>query len=105
MESQTYVNEVDVRKLSVGQTVAISLDSDPTKKLEGKVTGVAYFGEQRPNQDSKALEVKAEIAKAHTPLRPGMTTPNEIEIASGPKDLSIPLEAVTTDSSYSSVYR
>ena len=34
MESQTYVNEVDVRKLSVGQKVSISLDADPTKKLD-----------------------------------------------------------------------
>ena len=35
MESETYVNEVDVRKLSVGQKVLISLDADPTKKLSG----------------------------------------------------------------------
>src|SRR5206468_8762829 len=46
MESQTYVNEVDVRKLGVGQPVVISLDADPTKKLSGKVTGVANVGEQ-----------------------------------------------------------
>ena len=58
MESQTYVNEVDVRKLSVGQKVAISLDSDPTKKLTGTVTAVANVGEQRPNQDSKVFEVQ-----------------------------------------------
>ena len=38
MESQTYVNEVDVRKLAVGQKVSISLDADPTKKLTGTVT-------------------------------------------------------------------
>ena len=31
MESQTYVNEVDVRKLAVGQPVQIALDADPTK--------------------------------------------------------------------------
>src|SRR3954463_2592691 len=41
MESQTYVNEVDVRKLGVGQPVVISLDADPTKKLSGSVTAVA----------------------------------------------------------------
>jgi len=105
MESQTYVNEVDVRKLSMGQKVAISLDSDPNKRLEGTVTSVANVGEQRPNQDSKVFEVKIEIAKADTTLRPGMTTSNGIEIASTSGVLSIPLEAVTTDSGYSYVYK
>src|SRR3954469_20017951 len=38
MESQTYVNEVDVRKIAVGQKVQIALDADNTKKLEGTVT-------------------------------------------------------------------
>lgn len=105
MESQTYVNEVDVRKLAVGQKVQISLDSDPTKKLAGTVTGVANVGEQRPNQDSKVFEVKVEVTKPDTTLRPGMTTSNAIEIASVPNVLSIPLEAVVSDSGYSYVYK
>jgi RND family efflux transporter MFP subunit len=105
MESQTYVNEVDVRKLSVGQKVVISLDSDPTKKLAGTVTAVANVGEQRPNQDSKVFEVKVEVTKPDTTLRPGMTTSNAIEVASVPNVLSIPLEAVTTDSGFSYVYK
>ena len=105
MESQTYVNEVDVRKLSIGQEVSISLDSDPTKKLTGKVTAVANVGEQRPNQDSKVFEVKIEVAKADTTLRPGMTTSNGIVVASVPNVLSVPLEAVTTDSGYSYVFK
>jgi RND family efflux transporter MFP subunit len=105
MESQTYVNEVDVRKLAVGQEVQISLDSDPNKKLAGKVTEIANVGEQRPNQDSKVFEVKIEVAKSDTTLRPGMTTSNAIEVAAVPNVLTIPLEAVTTDSGYSYVYK
>ena len=38
MESDTYINEVDVRKIAVGQKVQITLDADPTKKLDGTVT-------------------------------------------------------------------
>src|SRR5215470_4732199 len=105
MESQTYVNEVDVRKLSVGQPVQIALDADPTKKLPGKITEIANVGEQRPNQDSKVFEVKIEVTKSDTTLRPGMTTSNAIEIASVPNVLSVPLEAVTSDSGYSYVYK
>ena len=104
MESDTYVNEVDVRKLAVGQKVQIILDADPTKKLSGTVTEVANVGEQRPNQDSKVFEVKVEVAQSDTTLRPGMTTGNAIEVASVPSALFIPLEAVTTDSGRAFVY-
>jgi RND family efflux transporter MFP subunit len=105
MESQTYVNEVDVRKLSVGQPVNISLDADPSKRLNGKITEIANVGEQRPNQDSKVFEVKIEVAKADTTLRPGMTTSNAIEVASIPNVMSVPLEAVTSDGGFSWVYK
>jgi multidrug efflux pump subunit AcrA (membrane-fusion protein) len=105
MESQTYVNEVDVRKLAVGQPVEISLDADPTKKLAGKVTEIANVGEQRPNQDSKVFEVKIQVMQSDTTLRPGMTTSNAIETSSVPNALSIPLEAVVTEAGYSYVYK
>ena len=105
MESDTYVNEVDVRKLAVGQTVEISLDADASKRLTGTVTNVANVGEQKPNQDSKVFEVKIEIAKADTTLRPGMTTANGILTASIPNALSIPLEALVNEGGFSYVYK
>jgi hypothetical protein len=105
MESQTYINEVDVRKIAVGQKVQITLDADPTKKLDGTVTHIANVGEQKPNQDSKVFEVKIEIAKADTTLRPGMTTANAIETASIPNVLSIPLEAVVNEGGYQYAYK
>jgi len=105
MESETYVNEVDVRKLSLGQKVQITLDADPTKKLSGTVTRIANVGEQRPNQDSKVFEVKIDIATRDTTLRPGMTTANAIEVASVPRALSVPLEAVVSDGGFSYVFK
>ncbi|MEO8564035.1 MAG: efflux RND transporter periplasmic adaptor subunit [bacterium] len=105
MESDTYVNEVDVRKLSLGQKVEISLDADPSKKLAGTVTHIANVGEQRPNQDSKVFEVKIDIAVPDTTLRPGMTTANAIVTATVPKVLSVPLEAVVNEGGFSYVFK
>ena len=105
MESDTYVNEVDVRKVAVGQKVSISLDADPTKKLKGTVTSVANVGEQRPNQDSKVFEVKINVEQSDTTLRPGMTTSNAIETASIAHVLSVPLEAVMSEGGLSFVYK
>ena len=105
MESITYVNEIDVRKIAVGQPVTITLDSDPTKRLTGKVTQVANVGEQRPNTDAKVFEVKVVVDQPDSTLRPGMTTGNGIETFAVKNALYIPLEAVTTEDNVTYVYK
>ena len=105
MESVTYVNEIDVRKVVVGQSVRISLDSDPDKQLTGKVVSVANVGEQRPNADAKVFEVKITVQEADTTLRPGMTTANAIMTSTVAEALYVPLEAVTNDSSLAFVFK
>ncbi|HEU6452048.1 MAG TPA: HlyD family efflux transporter periplasmic adaptor subunit, partial [Gemmatimonadaceae bacterium] len=105
MESVTYVNEIDVRKVAVGQPVTISLDADPSKQLTGKVISVANVGEQRPNNDAKVFEVKVEVEQADTTLRPGMTTSNAIETLALHDVLSVPLEAVVIQDSVPYVYK
>jgi hypothetical protein len=97
MESVTFVNEIDVRKIAVGQAVSLSLDSDPDKKLTGKVVAVANVGEERPNSDAKVFEVKIQVAESDTTLRPGMTTANAIETLFLDSVLTIPLEAVMSE--------
>ncbi len=104
MESVTYVNEIDIRKIQVGQPVTMTLDSDPNKKLTGRVASVANVGEQRPNSDAKVFEVKVTVLETDTTLRPGMTTGNSIEVQRIPDVLSVPLEAVNSGDSMSFVY-
>jgi RND family efflux transporter MFP subunit len=105
MESITYVNEIDVRKLAVGQPVKLALDSDPSKVLSGKVTAVANVGEQRPNTDAKVFEVKVVITQSDTTLRPGMTTSNAVETAVVKGARFIPLEALVADAGRTFVFK
>jgi len=105
MESITYINEIDVRKVAVGQPVRITLDSDPTKQLSGTVTSVANVGEQRPNQDAKVFEVRVRIEQSDTTLRPGMTTGNTIETLKVHDALSVPLEALNSEDGVAFVYK
>ena len=105
MESVTYVNEIDVRKIAVGQPVTLTLDADPTKRLTGTVTSVANVGEQRPNTDAKVFEVKVTVAEADTTLRPGMTTGNAVQTYSIKDALYVPIEAVTTEGNVAFVYK
>lgn len=105
MQSLTYVNEVDIHRVAVGQAVAISLDADPSKRLAGRVVSVANVGEQHQNQDAKVFEVVVDIAGADTTLRPGMTTANAIQILSATNVLTVPLRAVSMEKGYSYVFK
>lgn len=105
MESVTYVNEIDVRKVAVGQPVALTLDADPTKQLTGKVVSVANVGEQRPNTDAKVFAVKITVEQSDTTLRPGMTTGNAIETFRTDTALYVPIEAIGNDAGVPIVYK
>jgi hypothetical protein len=94
MLSKTYVNEVDIRKVQVGQKVNISLDAFPDLKLKGKVTQVANVGEQKGNTDAKVFEVVIELSQSDSTVRPGMTTGNRIVTSTLRDTLIVPLEAI-----------
>ncbi len=105
MESITYVNEIDIQKIALGQKVKLKLDADPNKPLTGSVTSVANIGEQRPNSDSKVFEVRVKVSESDTTLRPSMTTSNEILVAKLDDVLSIPLECVHTEGTTTFVFK
>jgi HlyD family secretion protein len=94
MQSKTFVNEVDVRKVKPNQKVTIGLDSDPDKKLNGVVTKVANVGEQKPNSDAKVFEVLIGIDGTDPTLRPSMTTSNKIVAQVLDDVIFIPLESL-----------
>ncbi|MGY6743215.1 MAG: efflux RND transporter periplasmic adaptor subunit [Cecembia sp.] len=96
MQSVTYINEVDIRRVKVGQRVELGLDAFPERKLTGEVTKVANVGQQRPNSDAKVFEVTVVINESDPLLRPAMTTSNTI-IAEELNDVVyVPLEALNT---------
>jgi len=94
LNSITYVNEVDIRRIKEDQFVEIGLDAFPDKKLTGKVTKVANVGMQRPNSDAKVFQVIIEIDEVDGTMRPGMTTSNTIITNQFDDVLSVPLEAL-----------
>jgi multidrug efflux pump subunit AcrA (membrane-fusion protein) len=97
MQSKTFVNEVDIRKIKPGQKVDVGLDAYPDKKLKGVVTHVANVGEQRPNSDAKVFEVLVEIDGTDATLRPSMTTSNKIVASEIGEAIFVPLECLHSD--------
>lgn len=97
MKSITYINEVDIRRVAVGQEVEIGLDAFPDKKFTGKVTKVANVGQQRPNSDAKVFEVIVLVNESDDLLRPSMTTSNAIIADELDDVMYIPLEAINVE--------
>ena len=104
MISKTYVNEIDISKVRVGQEVKIGVDAFPDKAYEGTVGEVANIGEQRPGSDAKVFEVVINLIGSDTILRPAMTTKNEIITALIDSVCFVPIEAVQSTDSLTFVF-
>ncbi len=105
MISKTYVNEIDISKIKVNQTVEIGVDAFPEKKFTGKVIEVANIGEQMRTTNAKVFEVKIKVNEYDSILRPAMTTKNAILTAIVPKVLFLPIEAIHNEDSLTFVYK
>jgi len=98
MLSKTYVNEIDISKVKMGQKVEVMVDAFPERSYSGVVISVANIGEQLPNADAKVFEVLIKVDGSDPILRPSMTTGNKI-ITNTIKDvIYIPLESVQAGS-------
>ena len=104
MISMTYVNEIDISKLAVGQQVMIGVDAFPEKRFSGEVLEVANIGQQLPNTDAKVFEVRIALNEHDTILRPSMTTSNKVITEILDSVLFVPLEAVHANDSLTFVY-
>jgi len=109
MEVRVDVNENDIIRVSIGDTVIIDVDaySHLDKKFKGIVTSIANTANDKISQDAVTeFEVKIRIlndsykdlvAQGNKfPFRPGMTA--SVEIITDQKDsiMAVPLSAVTT---------
>jgi multidrug efflux pump subunit AcrA (membrane-fusion protein) len=105
MQSITYINEVDIQKVKLGQKVIITLDAQPGKQLEGNVKSIANMGEQKPNSDAKVFEVVIDIITRDTTLKPSMTTSNKIITEVINKSTIVPLECIHADKNINFVFK
>lgn len=103
--SRTYVNEIDIGKIRVGQKVDVSMDAFPDQAYTGQILEVANVGEQRANSDAKEFEVLIELLSIDTLLRPAMTSSNMIKIEALTDVLYVPIEAVHSNDSLSFVFK
>lgn len=104
MESKTYSNEVDIRKIKKGLKAKVGFDAFPDIELEGEVTSVANIGETKAGSDIKLFQVLIKLNETNENIRPGMTTSNRILTHQEEDVLIAPLEAIFSNDSISYAY-
>jgi hypothetical protein len=104
MISETYINEIDISRIKIGQKVTLSIDAFPSKVLNGEVISVANIGQPMPKSDSKVFEVNIRIHGSDPDLKPAMTTGNVIQTGLYSDKLYVPCEAVFETDSTKYVY-
>lgn len=101
---KTYVNEIDISKVKVGQKVEIGVDAFPGKELKGEVTAVANIGEELRNSSANVFEVTISVEGSDESLRPAMTTKNVIITEVLENQIYVPLECLYVQDSTQYVY-
>jgi len=104
MQSLTWVNEIDISKVKVGQKVTLGIDALPDRELEGEVVSVANIGQPMPRSDAKVFEVKIQVFGEVDDLKPAMTTSNIIHTGTWSDTLFIPAETVFRNDSLDYVF-
>lgn len=104
MESVTYVNEVDIEKIQIGQHVEVELDAMVGRVVPGTVTKIANIGEQTDKMEGTVFKVTIEITESDMKLRPSFTTSNTILVARIDTALYLPLECIHLSDSLNFVY-
>jgi RND family efflux transporter MFP subunit len=106
MQSVCQINEVDISKVKVSQVAAVRLDAFPDREFSGNVKSVGTIGQQNDrNANIKTFEVVIDIQGADPVLKPGMTTSNEVVMATLDDTVYVPIEAVFEKDGKAVVYK
>jgi len=85
MRVKTFVNEVDVDKMEVGQPVLIELDALPEPTFHGTITSIASLGhEKEGDKNVKVFDILIEIEESDKRLKPGMSATSQVIIETIP---------------------
>jgi RND family efflux transporter MFP subunit len=102
MRANTYVNETDITKLSLGMKAIVRLDALPSVPFNGIVTNISKICTTRETQ--KIFEVVVEVPEKDLRLKPGMTVSCEFICYESDKDLFVPNNCLLKEKGHSYVF-
>ncbi len=102
--SETFVEEIYISKIKVGDSARVYIDAIKNLPKVGIISNISNVGQEMAGFDSKVFKVIIRISKDHSPIKPAMTTNNEIIISREQNVLVIPRAALFTEDGRQFVY-
>jgi macrolide-specific efflux system membrane fusion protein len=99
------LNQIDVAKAKLGQDVDVLLDALPGRVYEAKVTKIAPAAKLPKGKEVEVFAVEATLTTPDAAIKPGMTADVRIHVDKRESVLTLPIEAVITESGTSFVNR
>jgi len=99
---QGTVDEIDIMKIKTGQKATVSVDAVPNKTFTGKVSFISPFGAADTSNVVK-FNVTILLNPTDVDLKGGLTATADVGISTVENALIVPLSAVTTTGTSSSV--
>lgn len=96
--SETYVQEIDITKIALGDSVLITIDALPDKQYTGTISKIANIGQELAGYDTKVFRVLIDLNKKDDAIKPAMTTDNKIILKKLDDTIKIPREYLLGDS-------
>lgn len=97
MVVKTFINEVDMERLRLGQRAEIKVDAYRTKTYQGEVYEISPSGQEQDNIIS--FEVMVEVIGSPAELRPGMSADVDIITYEEKDVLMLPIDALINEAS------
>ena len=102
--SETYVEEIYISKLKVGDSVRVYIDALKNMQKIGVISTISNVGQEMTGFDSKVFKVSVRITSDKTKIKPAMTTNNEIIITKEQDVIVIPRSALIIEDGKQFVY-
>lgn len=102
--SNTYVEEIHITKIHIGDSAKIMVDAIPGKEFTGVIYKIANIGQELPGFESKVFNVMIEFIDSDPELKPAMTSSNDIIINKIPDVLTVPRKCLFAENDGNYVY-
>ena len=102
--SETYVEEIYISKIKVGDSARIYIDALKNQEKIGAISNISNVGQEMTGFDSKVFKVNIRIKTDNNKIKPAMTTNNDIIISREKNVLVIPRSALFSESGKQYVY-
>jgi HlyD family secretion protein len=92
--TETFVREIDISKIEMGDSVQITIDALTDKTFLGKVVKIANIGEDHQDFDMKVFRVLIRFERSDKDMKPGMNANTDIIVESYHNKLLVPRKAI-----------